>query len=217
MSKVVEEYSKRNDKTEGAVGQYGRERGELFKSLIGSGKKVIDLGANHGALTQFYAMGNNLTAVDFDKKNLDILSKKFGSNVKIFDLNEDVAPLGNGQWDVVVMSEVLEHLYFPDKKVPQIAKLLKPDGVFMGSVPNGFSLKNRIRYLFNRPEGTTMKEPTHITHFSYKRIKKLLENNFEYVRIHPIQKKRDMFLAKLSPNFFAFLLAFECRKPRVRG
>lgn len=216
MSTVIDEYSKRNSKA-GAVGLYGRERGELFRSLIGTGKKVLDLGANWGILTQFYAEGNELTAVDFDKKNLELLKQRFGSNVIGFDLNEDVSALGNGKWDAVVMSEVLEHLYFPDKKMTELAKLIKPEGVFVGSVPNGFSLKNRIRYLFNKPEGTTMKEPTHITHFSYRRIKRILDNNFEYVRIYPIQNRRNMPLAKLSPNFFAFLLAFECRKPRAQA
>jgi 2-polyprenyl-3-methyl-5-hydroxy-6-metoxy-1,4-benzoquinol methylase len=214
MNKIIEDYTKRNDKNAGGLSLYGRERGGLFRSIIGRGKKVIDLGANHGALTQFYADGNDLTAVDFDKKNLEILAKRFGASVIIFDLNEDVSALGNGKWDAVVMSEVLEHLYFPDRKMIEIRKLVKPGGVFLGSVPNGFSLKNRIRYLFNKPEGTTMKEPTHITHFSYKRIKGLLQDNFECVRIIPIQQRRYSWLAKLSPNFFAFLLAFECRRPK---
>ncbi len=213
MGKVIDEYSKRNDKIVGGIGLYGRERGELFRSLIGRGKKILDLGANHGALTQFYAEGNDLTAVDFDKKNLEILSRRFGAKVIPFDLNEDVAALGNGQWDAVVMSEVLEHLYFPDRKMTELAKLLAPGGAFIGSVPNGFSLKNRLRYLFNRPEGTTMAEPTHITHFSYKRIKNLLKRNFRRVNIFPIQQKRFLPLAQLSPNFFAFILAFECREP----
>jgi len=35
---------------------------------------------------------------------------------------------GNGKWDAVVMSEVLEHLYFPDRKMIEIRKLVKPGG-----------------------------------------------------------------------------------------
>lgn len=215
MSEIIDEYSKRNSKIGGGTGLYGKERGDLFRSIIGSGKKVLDLGANHGALTQFYAEGNDLTAVDFDKNNLEILAKKFGSNVVAFDLNENISALGDRKWDAVVMSEVLEHLYYPDKKMAEVAKLIKPGGVFVGSVPNGFSLKNRLRYLFNKPEGTTMVEPTHITHFSYKRIKKLLEKNFEEVRIIPIQSKRNLAMARLSPNLFAFLIAFECHRPKI--
>ena len=140
-----------------------------------------------------------------------------GIDTIVYDLNEDISLLGRGKWDAVIMSEVLEHLFFPEKKVSEIATLLKKDGVFAGTVPNGFSLKNRIRLFLNKPEGTTMSEPTHVTHFSYKKIKKILEQNFDFVKITPIGKKQYAHLANFSPNLFAFDLAFECRNPRVNG
>jgi len=44
MNKIIEDYTKRNDKNAGGLSLYGRERGGLFRSIIGRGKKVIDLG-----------------------------------------------------------------------------------------------------------------------------------------------------------------------------
>lgn len=216
MSKVIEGYNARSNKlVDGGEGLYAIERSEYIKSALEKGSKVIDLGSNHGAFTKFFVDDYDVTAVDFDEKNLKIAKERLGVETIEYDLNENISKLGEGEWDGVIMSEVLEHLFFPEKKVPEIAKLLKEGGVFVGTIPNGFSLKNRIRLFFNKPEGTTMSEPTHITHFSYRRLKKILEENFKFVKIIPIGKKRHSFLANLSPNLFAFDLAFECRSPLV--
>jgi len=211
MKKILEEYEKRNDKNQGGI--YEAERGMLIKNTIGGGKKVLDLGARHGSLTKYYVEGNEVTGVDFDEKNLEVLKEKFGCQTILHDLNEDLDVLGLGQWDAVVMSEVLEHLYYPEKKVEQISRLIKPDGVFVGTVPNIFSLKNRFRLFFGRPELTAMVEPTHLNHFSARLLKKMLEKYFGEVEIMPIQQKKYMPLAALSPNLFAFMLGFVCRKP----
>ncbi len=217
MGTVINEYSERNAKlVKGGVGLYAQERSDLFHQCIGSGKhkQVLDLGSNHGAFTNFFVQDYEVTAVDFDQKNLDVLTQKMDAKTIVFDLNEDISTLGKGKWDAIIMSEVLEHLFFPEKKVAQIATLLKPDGVFVGTVPNGFSLLNRVRYLCNQPEKTSMAEPTHITHFSVKRLRKALEAQFGYVRMYPIGSKKHAMLANLSPNLFAFCLAFECRNPK---
>lgn len=214
MKKIIEEYTKRNTKSEGVDNLYESDRGVLFKSIIGSGKNVLDLGCRHGSLTKYYIQGNKITGVDFDTENLKKLADTYGADTKFFDLNEDLTALGVGKWDAVVASEVLEHLYYPEHKTRQISQLLNKNGVFVGSVPNGFSLKNRIRYMLGKSEGTTMSEPTHITHFSYRTLKAMLGKHFEEVTIYPIQRKQYSFLTKLSPNLFGFMLAFSCKKPK---
>ena len=44
-------------------------------------------------------------------------------------------PVRAGMADVVVCTEVLEHLEDPDASVREAERILKPGGVFMGSVP----------------------------------------------------------------------------------
>ena len=215
MGKVVDEYAKRSRKLiDGKIGLYSAERSEFMHKALGGRKRVLDLGANHGAFTAFFVDDYDVTAVDFDAKNLEVAKERLGVETITYDLNEDISALGEkGKWDGVIMSEVLEHLFFPEKKVSEVAQILKKDGVFVGTVPNGFSLLNRFRYLFNMPEKTSMAEPTHITHFSYTKLRSILEKYFRQVRIVPIGKKEYAFLANFSPNFFAFCLAFECREP----
>jgi 2-polyprenyl-3-methyl-5-hydroxy-6-metoxy-1,4-benzoquinol methylase len=216
MSKVIEGHNTKSNKLlDGGEGLYAKERSQFIKSVLKKGSKIIDFGSNHNALTKFFVEYYTVTAVDFGEENLKIVKERLGVNTIVYDLNKDISLLGKGKWDVVIMSEVLEHLFFPEKKVPEIAKLIKPNDVFVGTIPNGFSLKNRIRLFFNKPEGATMSEPTHVTHFNYKKIKRILEQNFGFVKITPIRKKQYAFLTHLSSDLFGFDLAFECRNPHV--
>jgi len=214
MKKIIEEITKRNFMNQGGI--YEKERGDVFRQIIGVGKKVMDIGARHGSLTKHFIEGNDLTGVDIDEENLQILKDKFHCSTIALDLNEDLDVLGVGLWDAIVMSEVIEHIFYPEKKVEQISRLLKSDGVFVGSVPNGFSLMNRIRLFLGKAEGTTMADPTHVFHFSYRRLKTMLEKHFTDVEILPMQKSRYMFLARISPNLFGFLLVFICKKPIIK-
>lgn len=213
---IVGEYSRRNAKSVGQVGLYDLERGRLFSQLIGQDQRVIDLGCRHGSLTKYYLGGNKVTGVDFDADNLKLFEQAYNCPTVVFDLNDDISKLGQRVWDRIVMSEVLEHLFFPEVKVKQISSLLAPGGVFLGSVPNGFSLINRFRLLLGLTNQTTLGEPTHITHFSKASLEKILSANFEEVKIIPLAKKAPMkILSRIFPGLFAFILVFECRKPRA--
>ncbi len=218
MNEVIDKYSVRNAKLiDGGEGLYTRERVELFKTAIGPKRcKVLDLGSNHGTFTKHFVDDYNVTAVDFDATNLELLAKRFKAKTIVFDLNQDISRLSQERFDAIIMTEVLEHLFWPEEKVVQIATLLKEEGVFVGTVPNGFSLANRVRYLFNQPEKTTMAEPTHITHFSEQRLRRALNAAFREVTIRPIGKASHQWLATRTPNLLGYLLAFECRGPKNR-
>ena len=125
------------------------------------------------------------------------------------DLLGDWDELGDRQFDAVVAGEILEHLYFPEQVVCKIRSRLKEDGVLVGSVPNAFSLKNRLRYLRGTKKHTPLSDPTHINQFSAPELEALLARHFREVTVTGLG--RYTRLAKLSPNFFAFDLAFVAR------
>ncbi|TRZ52995.1 hypothetical protein D4R99_01720, partial [bacterium] len=87
---------------------------------------------------------------------------------------------------------------------------LRKEGVLLGSVPNAFSLKNRIKYLFGIKQGTPLSDPTHINQFSRKEFLSLLENNFSEVEIVPLG--RFAFLDRFFPGLFSFDLLFRAKK-----
>lgn len=185
------------------------ERGELLKEVIGKGKTILDIGCRDGALTSYFVEGNTVFGVDIDDTAL-AEAAKFGIETMKVDLNGDWYELLGQVFDVAVAGEVLEHVYFPEHIAGKVAGLLRPGGLFIGSVPNAFSLKNRLRYLFGIKRNTPLSDPTHITQFHIEELRGILLKHFSQVEIRGLG--RYAFLAGLLPGFFAFDLFFICRK-----
>ena len=184
-------------------------RGKMFSALIGKGKTILDIGCRDGVLTQYYLSENNVLGVDVDSIALN-RAKDLGINVCEMDLYGNWEEINENNFDVVVAGEVLEHLFYPDEIIDKLVKHLKNEGVFIGSVPNAFSLKNRFKYLFGIKKGTPMSDPTHVNHFSRRELKNLLSKHFTSVEILPLG--RFMWLDWLWPGMFSFDLIFICKK-----
>ncbi len=185
------------------------ERGALLAELLGTGKRVLDIGCRDGALTRYFKEGNTITGIDIDDTALTEAARLGIETIKV-DLNEEWTELSGRTFDAAVAGEVLEHLYFPERITGKVANLIKPGGFFVGSVPNAFSLKNRLRYLFGTKRHTPLSDPTHITQFHIKELRSVLGKHFAQIEVRGLG--RYAFLARLFPGLFAFDLFFICRK-----
>lgn len=169
-------------------------RGPHLRKWIGAGKKVLDLGCRDGMLTEFYAEGNDVLGVDIDQKALELARKKLGIETLWLDLNAEW-PFPPATFDAIVACEIMEHLFFIDPFLDKVAASLKPGGQFIGSVPNAFRMRNRMKFLFGREYET---DPTHVRQFSAEKLRSLLLKKFQTAEIVPIQGKILPFI-KVSP------------------
>ena len=190
---------------------FGGIRGEFLRSRIGTGKRILDIGCRDGELTREFYKGNEVLGVDIDREALLKLERELGIKTKHMDLHGEW-DIPEGTFDVVVAGEVLEHLYYPERVCAKVCRVLVKDGVFLVSVPNAFSLANRVRLFFGKKSGTPLADPTHINHFSRKELAHLLKNNFKEVRITPLGKYA--WLDRFFPGFFSFILLFEASSPK---
>lgn len=165
-------------------------RGKYLELWIGQGKKVLDLGCRDGMLTSFYVNGNQVLGADIDRKALDLIEKKLGIDTCWVDLNIEW-PFEAASYDVIVACEILEHLFFIDSFLNKVKKTLKPGGLFIGSVPNAFRMRNRFKFLFGNEYET---DPTHVRQFSFQSLERILLNRFSDVEIVPLQGKVLPFL-----------------------
>jgi SAM-dependent methyltransferase len=182
------------------------ERAELIANLVGGpGLDVLDLGCRTGALTQHYASDNEVVGVDVDSAALERAAARLDIETVWADI-EDELPFPAETFDVVVAGEVLEHLSDPAVTVEQVQRVLKPGGRFVGSVPNAFRLKSRLRVLAGHHPET---DPTHLQLFSPEALRLLL-GSFQNVTIGFAVGR----YVRWSPRLMGRVQVFSAQNPR---
>ena len=165
---------------------------------------MLDLGCRYGALTRAYIEGNDLVGVDVDREAL-AEAATLGIETAWADVDEPL-PFADASFGVVVAGELLEHIRSPERLVAEVRRLLRPGGRFVGSVPNAFRLRNRMRFVAGRPPED---DPTHLHMFTPDAVRGLLAG-FEDVELTFISSR---FL-RLHPRLFANIVVFAGRKSR---
>ena len=182
------------------------ERRALFARYVGGpGRRVLDVGCRYGALTRSYLDGNEVVGVDVDREAL-AEAAKLGIETHWVDVDAGL-PFPDAGFDVVVAGELLEHIRDPAGLVGEAARVLRPGGRLVASVPNGFRLKHRLRFLVGRePE----EDPTHLHLFSERSIRRLLIG-WDEPRLHFVASR---FL-RLNPRLFAnTIVSTALKRPR---
>jgi SAM-dependent methyltransferase len=182
------------------------DRAHLFRAWVGFGKDVLDLGCRYGALTKAYLVSNRVVGVDVDSDALGHAAR-LGIRPVHHDIEEGL-PFGEGSFDVVVAGELLEHVRAPDQLVEEVLRVLRPGGTFVGSTPNAYRLKNRLRVLAGRrPDFADDAMCTRF--YSGDDVLGLLA---------PFDSAEARYLASrfigLSPRLFGNVIAFRARKRR---
>lgn len=154
-----------------------------LKRWIGTGKRVLDLGCRDGMLTEGFAEGNDVLGVDVDQKALRLARERLGIETQWVDLNSEW-PWEESSFDVIVACELIEHLFVLDGFLERVARTLRPGGLFIGSVPNAFRMRNRLKFLFGREYET---DSTHVRQFSYEKLETMLMSQFADFEIVPIK------------------------------
>lgn len=115
-----------------------------LRRATGGGGTVLELGAGNGAFARKLAsMGYNVTAIEpsddgFAQAN-KVTSEVCFVQASIYD---NLSQTLNRKFDVLVSTEVIEHLTMPKELFAQASRLLKPGGTLIISTPYHGYLKN---------------------------------------------------------------------------
>jgi len=169
-----------------------RDKGQDFKpeEILGDVRSACDLGCGSGDhLKALHAKGCEVVGVEPDPKARAIAGKictVFDGTAE--DLPEQVA---GRDFDVVLMSHVLEHCIDPQKAVANAKSLLKNSGTLVIEVPNndalGFTMFGKAW------PWTTI--PRHLSFFTEKSLQTLMQQN----GLKIVKKFYTGYLVQFSP------------------
>jgi SAM-dependent methyltransferase len=108
-------------------------------------QRIVDVGCGDGSATRLVSdldAGNTVIGVDWSATAL-IRARARGLLVVQGGVDTSGLPLPDGCADVVIMSELIEHLVDTDTAVDEVRRVLRPGGVLLLSTPNLAAWFNR--------------------------------------------------------------------------
>lgn len=158
-----------------------RNRLQFCFPTIMKGKRVVSVGSGAGVDIEFLVAENEVHAVDVMDEALEIAESK-GMLPHALDLNTgEELPFEDGSVDVVVATDILEHLFEPLRTLTEIRRILTEEGFAILSVPNHFFWRMRLRILLGGDlilpfhENIEQWEYFHIRFFTSKGFEKFLK------------------------------------------
>lgn len=183
--------------------------------------KILDIGCGQGFLLKKISEkaepDSKIFGLDISPKLCEI-ARRNNPKAAIIQGDAENLPFEDRQFDFVFMTETLEHLLDYNRALSEACRVLKPEGIFVVTVPN------RDWTSFDFYEPTRKKfQPVDDHYFRFEEIKTLLENNsfkilkyrglenlFYYGKIHKLEEIAAFFLPFLNKKMKRLL--FKCVK-----
>lgn len=113
---------------------------EIINTVANNSSLVVEVGSSDASFKNSTKSHKWITIDKYG--NPDINVDLNGANLKL--------PFSSGSVDVVICTEVLEHLTLGSPLVKELSRILKPTGRAIISVPNIVSLRSRVNVLIGR-------------------------------------------------------------------
>lgn len=148
-------------------------------------KHILEVGCGSGAILKYlHDNGAKVKGIDLSQEYLEYGKQRYGldlSNTNLFDLPE------KHQFDLIIYSDVLEHIINPHEHLKKIKELLKPDGLLYLKVPG---TKNIVRpYLCDFLKSI---QNAHVYYYSLATLNNLA-SNCGYSMIHGNEEIRSLW------------------------
>lgn len=161
------------------------ERVNIVLSLIGTGKKVLDIGCFNGFISKkIQEAGNEVVGVEFSAEAVKLTREK-GVKCVRHNLEGKPLPFAENSFDLIFLGEVIEHVFDTDKLLAECHRVLNKEGELVLTTPNLAAFNRRIKLLLGiSPSidiGTKLEDnrlaPGHIRYFTKKTLEILLRRN----------------------------------------
>lgn len=143
-------------------------------------KSLLDIGCGEGyALKFFEEKGYDIVGLDFNGYACKLHNENVSDKVRVGDFYETTEQLikEGKKFDLIVSTNVLEHVVDPKELMEKAFKLLNKNGIFIVRVPNDFSVLQK--YLWDKKsieKPYWVAIPDHLNYFSLESLQNLGNN-----------------------------------------
>jgi SAM-dependent methyltransferase len=108
----------------------------LLAARLAPGRRVLDAacGEGYGSAMLAGAGAASVVGVDIDAQTVAHARRRYGLNARVGDVGE--LPFADGDFDLVVSFETIEHVADPERVLGEFARVLAGDGLLLVSTPN---------------------------------------------------------------------------------
>ena len=205
------------NKKEGVYKLSGGREKILSGLILDNVKTVLDVGCGSGDLARILqAKGKVVSGADISQAALDV-SKPYLHRSFCFDIQQDAWPieLMEQKFDLVVASEVIEHIFMPADFLEKTKSLVTSGGYLIITTPNFLFWKNRLKMLFGnfRYEQKGLLDFGHIRFFTLKTAREIFSKAGFTIQqeqhFYPnLYKRRLNFIGRIFPGLFAYQFGF---------
>jgi len=120
---------------------------KVIKSQLACSDKVIlDIGCGCAPISSLVAKRNKVIGMDISESALRIATQNGVCGV-LANIEEKF-PFNDKEFDFVLLTEVIEHVFDPLALIGEIHRIIKDRGVLICSAPNASFILNRLVFLF---------------------------------------------------------------------
>ncbi|MFP6711543.1 MAG: class I SAM-dependent methyltransferase [Rhodospirillales bacterium] len=168
--------------------------------IVGTAHSLVKTTSPEGALTLFDVacgfgfitreainLGFDVTALEIsnsDRKIASDMNNLEPQNIPFEEFNE-----ADNSFDVIILSQIVEHVLDINEWIGKAQKLLKSDGLLAVALPN---FDNLFRYILGKNEPYII-PPEHLNYFNGRNLQKLLSN-------HGLSVEKIEWTSKVAPS-----------------
>ena len=204
---------------------YEAVNGPVLARVPQTTKRVLDLGCGSGALGERLRkeISCQVIGVTCSESEAELARKRL-NQVLVRDLNSfDPSEVGN--FDCIICSHVLEHLFNPHELLKRLRRSLLPGGALIVALPNVLHWRQRLQFVRGRFEYTEggLMDRTHYRFFDWHTARVLLaDSGYRVIEEQacgsfPLSRFlfrfgdwMDRVMLKMFPGLLGFQFVFVC-------
>ena len=187
---------------------------------IAGGGHVVDVGCGSGnASIAIARTGCTVTGLDLSSQAIAFCTQRAaqeGINAKFLKITGKKLPLRDASADIVISSEVIEHLSDPAEHLRELHRILRPNGTLILTTPNYRSAWPLLEFISDTLRLTPkMRGEQHIFFVTPKKLHTLLHSTGFTPKVISSYYGISPFINPFSPSLARRLFSRELTPPRT--